>query len=73
MSNGGMSRMSELIIPSNCRVGEDEDKDESAEGDASELLLCNRGVIVRVIINNIINRILHWYLNYVSEFIIDVS
>jgi hypothetical protein len=51
MSKGGISIISELIVPPNSRRGEG--GEELARGDASAILFCNRVVIVVVIINNI--------------------
>ncbi len=54
MSKGGISIISELIVPPNSRRGEGgEGGEELARGDASAILFCNRVVIVVVIINNI--------------------
>jgi hypothetical protein len=52
MLKGGMSRISELIIPSNSGVGGGEEE-ELARGDASAILFGNSVVIVVVIISNI--------------------
>ena len=51
MSKGGMSRISELIIPSNGSGGGEEE--ELARDDASAILFGNSVVIVVVIISNI--------------------
>lgn len=58
MSKGGMSRISELIIPSNSRGEEEEGEEESSESDASEILLLDNRVIVAVVIMNNIMRII---------------